>query len=140
MPPSCIIISQAKLSLFQYSVLKTSTVIKHTNSTISDHPFKTSSFFRVGEVKNCVEFADVINGWSLLPMFKIEIKILHIMVLQCYVILRLMTKGRLSYHLCVKCFSKLSSDSEVYIKSAAVADFVYTSESKESCEKHLTQR
>ena len=34
-------------------------------------------------------------------------------------------KGRLSYHLCVECFSQLSFDSEVYTKSAAVADFVY---------------
>ena len=50
------------------------------------------------------------------------------------------TKGRLSYHLCVECFSQLSFDSEVYTKSAAVADFVYTSESNESCEKHSTQR
>ena len=49
-------------------------------------------------------------------------------------------KGRLSYHLCVECFSQLSFDSEVYTKSAAVADFVYTSESNESCEKHSTQR
>ena len=49
-------------------------------------------------------------------------------------------KGRLSYHLCVECFSKLSFDAEVYTKSAAVADFVYTSESNESCEKHSTQR
>ena len=46
------------------------------------------------------------------------------------------TKGRLSYHLCVECFSQLSFDSEVYTKSAAVADFVYTSKSNESCEKH----
>ena len=43
-------------------------------------------------------------------------------------------KGRLSYHLCVECFSQLSFDSE------AVADFVYTSESNESCEKHSTER
>ena len=50
------------------------------------------------------------------------------------------TKGRLSYHLCVECFSQLSFDSEVYTKSAAVADFVYTSDSNESCEKHSTQR
>ena len=49
-------------------------------------------------------------------------------------------KGRLSYHLCVKYFSQLSFDSEVYTKLAAVADFVYTSESNESCEKHSTQR
>ena len=33
-----------------------------------------------------------------------------------------------------------SFDSEVYTKSAAVVDFVYTSESNESCEKHSTQR
>ena len=45
-----------------------------------------------------------------------------------------------SYHLCVECLSKLLFDSEVYTKSAAVADFVYTSDSNESCEKHLTQR
>ena len=38
-------------------------------------------------------------------------------------------KGRLSYHLCVECFSQLSFDSEVYTKSVTVADFVYTSES-----------
>ena len=38
------------------------------------------------------------------------------------------------YHLCVKCFSQLSFDSEMYTKSAAVA------ESNESCEKHSTQR
>ena len=50
------------------------------------------------------------------------------------------TKGRLSYHLRVECFSQLSFDSEVYTKSAAVADFVYTSESNESCEKYSTQR
>ena len=49
------------------------------------------------------------------------------------------TKGRLSYHLCVECFSQLSFVSKVYTKSAAVADFVYTSESNESCEKYLTQ-
>ena len=41
------------------------------------------------------------------------------------------TKG---YHLCVKCFSQLSFDSEVYTKSATA------SESNESCEKHSTQR
>ena len=40
-----------------------------------------------------------------------------------------------SYHLCVECFSQLSFDSEVYTKSTAVADFVYTFESNESCEK-----
>ena len=42
----------------------------------------------------------------------------------------------------VECMAKLklSFDSEVYKKSAAVADFVYTSESNESCEKHSTQR
>ena len=51
-----------------------------------------------------------------------------------------LTKGRLSYHLCVECFSQLSFDSEVYTKSATAADFVYTSESNESCEKHSTQR
>ena len=50
------------------------------------------------------------------------------------------TKGRLSYHLCVECFSQLSFDSEVYTKSATAADFVYTSELNESCEKHLTER
>ena len=33
-----------------------------------------------------------------------------------------------------------NSHSEMYTKSAAVADFVYTSESNESCEKHSTQR
>ena len=46
----------------------------------------------------------------------------------------------INYHLCVEYFSQLSFDSEVYTKSAAVADFVYTSESNESCEKHSTQR
>ena len=45
-----------------------------------------------------------------------------------------------SYHLYVKCFSQLSFDSEVHTKSATAADFVYTSESNESCEKHSTQR
>ena len=49
-------------------------------------------------------------------------------------------KGRLSYYLCIECFSQLSFDSEMYTKSAAVADFVYTSESNESCKKHSTQR
>ena len=44
-----------------------------------------------------------------------------------------------SYHLCVEC-SQLSFDSEMYTKSAADADFVYTSESNESCDKHSTQR
>ena len=56
------------------------------------------------------------------------------------ILLALNTKGRLSFHLCIECFSKLSFDSEVYTKSAAVADFLYTSESNESCEKHPTQR
>ena len=45
-----------------------------------------------------------------------------------------------SYHLCVECFSQLSFDSEVYTKSATVADFVYTSVSNESCEKHSMHR
>ena len=49
-------------------------------------------------------------------------------------------KGRISYHLCVECFSQLTFDSEVYTKSATAADFVCTSESNESCEKHSTQR
>ena len=49
-------------------------------------------------------------------------------------------KGRLSYHLCIECFSQLPFVSEVYTKSAAVVDFVYTSESNESCEKHSTKR
>ena len=31
-------------------------------------------------------------------------------------------------------------DSEIYTKSAAVADLVYIYESNESCEKHSTQR
>ena len=44
------------------------------------------------------------------------------------------------YHLSVECFSRLSFDSEVYTKSTTAADFVYTSESNESCEKHSTQR
>ena len=35
----------------------------------------------------------------------------------------------------VEYFSQLSFDSEMYTKSAAVADFVYISESNESCEK-----
>ena len=50
------------------------------------------------------------------------------------------TKVTSSYHLCMECFSQLSFDSEVYTKSAIAADFVYTSESNESCEKHSTQR
>ena len=50
------------------------------------------------------------------------------------------TKVTSSYHLCVECFSQLSFDSEVYTKSATAADFVYTSESNESCEKHSTER
>ena len=33
-------------------------------------------------------------------------------------------KGRLSYHLCVECFSQLSFDSEVYTKSAAKDDMM----------------
>ena len=45
-----------------------------------------------------------------------------------------------SYPLCVECFSQLSFDSEMYTKSATAADFVYTSESNEGCEKHSTQR
>ena len=51
-----------------------------------------------------------------------------------------LTKVSLSYHLCVECFSQLSFVSEMYTKLSAVADFVYTSESNESCEKHSTQR
>ena len=52
----------------------------------------------------------------------------------------LYTKGRLSYHLCIECFSQLSFDSEVYTKSATAADFVYISESNEIWEKYSTQR
>ena len=44
-----------------------------------------------------------------------------------------------SYHLCIKYFLKLSFDSKVYTKSAVVADFVYTSESNESCKKYSMQ-
>ena len=50
----------------------------------------------------------------------------------------MLSKGRLSYHLSVECFSQLSFDSEVYTKSATADDFVYTSEPNESCEKHST--
>ena len=35
-----------------------------------------------------------------------------------------MFKGRLSYHLCVECFSQPSFDSEVYTKSATAATFL----------------
>ena len=45
-----------------------------------------------------------------------------------------------SYYLCVECFLQLSFDLEVYTKSVTAADFVYTYESNESCEKHSTQR
>ena len=55
-------------------------------------------------------------------------------------IISIESKVTSSYHLRVECFSKLSFDSEVYTKSATAADFVYISESNESCEKHLTQR
>ena len=34
------------------------------------------------------------------------------------------------------CFSQLSFDSEVYIKSATADNFEYISETNESCEKH----
>ena len=44
-----------------------------------------------------------------------------------------------SYHLCVEYFFQLSFDLEMYTKSA-VADFVYTSESNESWEKHSMRR
>ena len=42
--------------------------------------------------------------------------------------LELETKVTSSYHLFVEYFSQLSFDSEMYTKSAAVADFVYISE------------
>ena len=45
----------------------------------------------------------------------------------------LILKVSSSYHLCVECFLQLSFVSEVYTKSATAADFVYTSESNESC-------
>ena len=52
------------------------------------------------------------------------------------------SEGKVSsfYHLCVKYFSQFSFDSELYTKSAAVADFVYISEPNERCEKHSTKR
>ena len=49
-------------------------------------------------------------------------------------------EGYPTYHLCVQCFSQLSFDSEMYTKSATADDFVYISETNESCEKHSTQR
>ena len=49
-------------------------------------------------------------------------------------------KGKLFYHLCTECISQLSFDSEVYTKSATASDFVYISESNESCEIHSMQR
>ena len=57
-----------------------------------------------------------------------------------YIPLSIVAKGRLFYYLCIECFSQLSFDSKVYTKSAAVPDFVYTSESNDRCEKHLMQR
>ena len=50
------------------------------------------------------------------------------------------TKVRSFYHLCVEYYPQLAFDSERYTKSAATTDFVYTFESNESWEKHLTQR
>ena len=47
------------------------------------------------------------------------------------------TKGRLSHHLCVECFSQLSFDSEMYTKSAANSDFVYIYESNESSKLNI---
>ena len=40
------------------------------------------------------------------------------------------SKGRLSYHLCVECFSQLSFDSEVYTKSATADDLWKTFNAK----------
>ena len=57
----------------------------------------------------------------------------------CFLIQPL-SKASSSYHLCVKYFSQLSYDSEMYTKSATASDFVYISESNESCEKYSTQR
>ena len=51
-----------------------------------------------------------------------------------------MCKVTSCYDLCVECLSQLSFDSEVYTKSATAADFIYTSELNESCEKHSTER
>ena len=53
--------------------------------------------------------------------------------------LKILKGGYAIIDLCGECFSQLSFDSDVYTKSAAVADFVYTSESN-YIEKHSTQR
>ena len=65
---------------------------------------------------------------------------IHMVSFSFCVFSRICTKVSSSYHLCVECFSQLSFDSEVYTKSTTTADFVYTSESNESREKHSMQR
>ena len=72
------------------------------------------------------------NEFSKSSIFDVQKCNVHQKILRSYSILIL--------NLCVECFSQLSFDSEMYTKLAAVADFVYTSESNESCVKYLTQR
>ena len=58
----------------------------------------------------------------------------------CTLLTTYLPKVSSSYHRCDEYFSQLSFDSEMHTKSAAVAEFVYTSESNESWEKHSTER
>ena len=112
--------------------------------------FETSSnFFDQSDISP-YKFAYLSMGWNIWPYSKkIEhgqknlnaTKIFFELADGLGILVKILTKGSLSYPLCVECFSQLSFDSEVYIKSATAADFVYTtSESNESCEKHSAHR
>ena len=100
-------------------------------SRIPDAPQKRSKgSIMIAVQSKAVEYQDKIREAMDKLLFKG-------IVTGCYFLNRTLfiIKVRLSHHLCVECFSQLSIDSEVYKKSAAVADFVYTSESNESCGK-----
>ena len=73
-------------------------------------------------------FLNLSNSEIFLSVIKVDINLCFSTACSC-------TKVSSSYHLCVECFSQLSFDSEVYTKSVTAADFVYISESNESCEK-----
>ena len=105
-------------------------------SRIPDAPQKRSKgSIMIAVQSKAVEYQDKIREAMDKLLFKG-------IVTGCYFLNRTLfiNKVRLSHHLCVECFSQLSFDLEMYTKSAAASDFVYISETNESCEKHSTQR
>ena len=105
---------------FEFTMKKWCRVSEKSPSILFLFPMRTTNTMQWGEIISMEHF-----------YFKPTIKLTGLSLLQffCGGIKQFFrTKVCSPYHLCVECFSQLSFISEMYTKSAAVANFAYISE------------